>query len=85
MTFQVLLTKKAEKALDNLSEGYRLKVIQVLREVKSDPFFGKKLLGKKKGQYSVRVWPYRIIYRVEKKQLIIIVIDIDHRQGVYKS
>lgn len=85
MAFQVLLTKKAEKSLDDLSDAYRLKVIQVLREVRSDPFFGKKLLGKKKGQYSVRVWPYRIIYRVEKKQLIIIVIDIDHRQGVYKN
>jgi len=85
MEFQVIFTRKAEKALGSFPDAYRLKIIQAIREIKSDPFFGKKLLGKKKGQYSARVWPYRIIYHIEKKQLIIIVIDIDHRQGVYKD
>jgi mRNA interferase RelE/StbE len=49
----------------------------------SDPFSGKKLSGKHKGEYSVRVWPYRIIYRIEKQELIIIVIDVGHRKEIY--
>lgn len=85
MAFQLLVTRKAEKALDNLPEDYRFKIIKAIRDIKSNPFSGKKLSGKKKGQYSIRVWPYRIIYRIEKAKLIIFVIDIDHRQGVYKT
>ncbi len=85
MEFQLRLTRKAEKALDNFDEALCLKIVYALREIQKEPFWGKKLTGKKKGQYSVRVWPYRIIYRIEKSQLVVIVIDIDHRQGVYKK
>ncbi len=83
MEYKLLITKKAEKNLDKLPENYRLRIRETLRDIVYDPFSGKKLSGKKKGQYSVRVWPYRIIYTIEKRELIIIVIDIDHRQGVY--
>ncbi len=85
MRFKLLFTKKAERALDNLPETFRVKIVHVFREMESNPFFGKKLSGTKKGQYSVRIWPYRIIYSIEKKQLIIIAIDIGHRQGIYKN
>ena len=84
MAFHLLITKKAEKNLDNLPESYRLKIRNVLRDLLIDPFRGKKLSGKKNGQYSIAVWPYRIIYFVIKRELIIIVINIGHRQGVYK-
>lgn len=85
MAFILQIKPKAEKALDKLPEVYRLRIRQTLRDILFDPFSGKKLSGKKKGQYSARVWPYRIIYHIEKRELIIIVIDIDHRQGVYKK
>ena len=85
MAFQLLISGKAKKSLNNLPESLRLRVWQTLRDIRDYPFSGKKLSGKKKGQYSARVWPYRIIYRIEKKELVIIVIDIDHRQGAYKK
>jgi mRNA-degrading endonuclease RelE of RelBE toxin-antitoxin system len=50
----------------------------------SDPYVGKKLDGKYSGLYSLRVWPYRIIYSVIKNELMVSVIGIEHRQGVYK-
>ncbi len=84
MAYQLLVTKKAEKKLDSLPLPYKIRIREMLVYISLDPYSGKKLSGKKKGQYSVRVWPYRIIYRIEKKELIIIVIDVDHRQGVYK-
>ncbi|MBP9850444.1 MAG: type II toxin-antitoxin system RelE/ParE family toxin, partial [Candidatus Peribacteraceae bacterium] len=36
------------------------------------------------GKYTLRVWPYRIIYKFEKQQLTVYVLEIGHRQGVYK-
>lgn len=82
--FQLVITKKAEKALDSLPENYQARIVSAFREIQASPFENKKLSGKKKGQYSVRVWPYRIIYRVEKQELIIIIIDVDNRKDVYK-
>lgn len=50
----------------------------------SNPFLGKKLSGKLKGFYSWRVWPYRIVYTIVRKELIVIIVDIDHRKNIYK-
>ena len=83
MAFVLEIKPKARKNLDKLPEVYRLRIRSTLREIVADPFSGKKLSGNRKGQYSVRVWPYRIIYLIKKTELIILVIDIDHRQGVY--
>lgn len=84
MVFVLQIKPKAEKALDKLPEIYRLRIRQTFRNILLDPFSGKKLSGKKDGLYSVRVWPYRIIYSVEKRELVIIIIDVGHRQGAYK-
>lgn len=85
MAFILQIQPKARKNLDKLPESYRPKIRQALREIISAPFSGKKLSGNRKGQYSFRVWPYRIIYTIKKMELIIFVIDIDHRQGVCKK
>lgn len=83
MTFVLQINPRARKNLNKLSKDYYSRIIAALDDIVRDPFLGKKLSGEKEGQYSARVWPYRIIYTIEKKLLIIIVIDIDHRQGVY--
>lgn len=83
MAWDVRLAKKAEKDLANLSAKYRKKVLIVLLRLVEDPFFGKKLDGELKGLYSCRVWPYRIIYKVYKTDLVVIIIRIGHRQGIY--
>lgn len=85
MVFVLQIKSKARKNLDKLPENYRARVIAVLDEIVLAPFSGKKLSGNRKGQYSFRVWPYRIIYTIKKMELIVFVIDIDHRQGVYKN
>ncbi len=85
MVFVLFIKPKAEKALDKLPEDYRLKVRNAFVSILTNPFSGKKLSGDKKGQCSIRVWPYRIVYRIEKQELVIIVIDIEHRQSVYNK
>ena len=79
MAFILQLTKKARKNLDNLPTEYRSRVIATLDDIVQDPFGGKKLSGKMEGQYSARVWPYRIIYTIYKKELLILVINVEHR------
>lgn len=83
MQYEVRLKPRAEKDLARLPEAFQDKILHALVYVAENPYEGKKLVGEYGGRYSVRVWPYRIIYSVYKKERVVIVIRIGHRQGVY--
>ncbi|PIR90523.1 hypothetical protein COU05_01580 [bacterium (Candidatus Gribaldobacteria) CG10_big_fil_rev_8_21_14_0_10_37_21] len=40
--------------------------------------------GAYKNYYSYRVWPYRIIFQIVKKQLLVFILRIGKRKNVYK-
>ncbi|MFC1780588.1 type II toxin-antitoxin system RelE/ParE family toxin [Patescibacteria group bacterium] len=82
--YEVVLRKKAHKKLKRLESKHKKRILIALVKLRKDPLLGKALVGKLKGYYSLRVWPFRIIYKIYKSQLVVFVIDIGHRQGVYK-
>ncbi|OGE83507.1 MAG: hypothetical protein A3B10_03595 [Candidatus Doudnabacteria bacterium RIFCSPLOWO2_01_FULL_44_21] len=84
MSYTVRLTPTAKKHLAKIPKNFQDKIKVTLVALQNDPFLGKRLFGKYKDQYSINVWPYRIIYEIHKNILLIIVLDIGHRQGVYK-
>lgn len=83
--YKIEFTKKAEKHLLKLSKEYQIRIKSHIDVLSLNPLSGKPLNGEFKGLYSLRVWPYRIIYKILKQKLIIEVIEIKHRQCVYKS
>lgn len=82
--YQVVLVKSARKRLQKLPKIKKDSVLKALKELEQDPFLGKPLTGELAGLFSLRVWPYRIIYRIEKSRLVVIVLNIGHRQSAYK-
>lgn len=80
---ELILSRKAEKELSDLTKKDRERVIKKLRLLREGPLSGKPLLGKLAGFRSLRVWPYRIIYEFEKPRRVA-VHKILHRQEVYK-
>lgn len=81
---EVKLSKDAEKRLDKLPSPKRKKVTDKLVILGNNPFLGKKLGGKFKEFYSLRVWPYRIIYQINSLKNCLTIITVEHRQGVYR-
>jgi addiction module RelE/StbE family toxin len=63
-------------------EAYR-RVAQVLDDLERDPFQGRPLKGQLAGRFSCRVGSYRIVYRIDHRRLLVVVIDIGHRRDVY--
>ena len=61
----------------------KLRIMKHLRKLESLPESGKPLQHNLKGYRSVRVPPFRIIYRIEKDTLF--VNFFDHRKDVYKT
>lgn len=85
MVYRVLLSKRAEKSLLKLSPKDQKRMKASLLALQEDPFSGKKLEGEHKGLWSMRVWPYRIIYMIEKKIVTVTVVAIGDRKDVYKK
>lgn len=81
---KVKLTKDAEKRLDKLPSQKRNKVTDRLEILGNNPYLGKKLTGKFKGCFSLKVWPYRVIYQIDKIRRVVMIVTVEHRQGVYK-
>ena len=61
-----------------------LRLIAAIESLKDNPFQGKKLRADLKGDYSLRVGDYRIIYTVNSARLIVYIIDLGHRKAIYR-
>jgi mRNA interferase RelE/StbE len=82
--YRVQLSRRAAGNLRKLDRKNRLRVAKILLILPKQPQLGKKLTGDLRGLRSVRVWPYRIIYRLFKKYLLILIINIGHRRNIYR-
>jgi addiction module RelE/StbE family toxin len=80
--YKVFLTTQAEKDLKTLPKAEKNKIRKKLLLLEKEPFSGKKLSGKLANFYSLKVWPYRIIYIIDKEKEIW-VVHIMHRQEGY--
>ncbi len=50
-----------------------------------DPIgFGKPLRYSFKGHRRLRVGDYRVVYRIERKELVVLIVAIKHRKLVYE-
>jgi len=76
MAWEIRIEKKAQKELDKIPVQYQKRIAVALPIIAADPFIGKKLDGRLTGLYSYQIWPYRIIYKIYKKILLIVVIRI---------
>jgi mRNA interferase RelE/StbE len=59
----------------------------VYPQLKSNPYFGtniKKLKGEFEGYYRYRVGSYRLFYLIENEKVIVVIVDLKHRQNAYK-
>jgi mRNA interferase RelE/StbE len=83
MTYRVELRPAAVKALRSIPKPHanRLRGAIALLAINPRPPGAKKL--RTRDAYRVRVGDYRIIYTVEDNVLLIVVVALGHRQGIY--
>ena len=85
MTYQVVISKKALKNLQKLSAYDNASVRKILTALSINPRPLNSIKLTKSDKYRVRVGNFRIIYTIADKELIVDVIDIDHRRKVYEN
>jgi len=83
--FKILLKRSVEKDLRKIDPSRVSRVVEAIRALAENPFpSGCKRLRGAKNFYRIRVGDYRIIYRVDVKEKIIIVYYVRHRRTAYR-
>ena len=72
----------AKKNLKKIPFLWRDRIERAIDILEDNPFYGEKMSGGLKDRRKIRIWPYRIIYRLYPKQKIIYVERIDHRGSI---
>jgi mRNA interferase RelE/StbE len=83
-SYRILWKKSAVKDLKGIPSHFVNKIFFVIESLKENPkqVNAKKLSGSKKN-YRIRISDYRIIYTIEKSELIIQIVRIGHRKEIY--
>jgi mRNA interferase RelE/StbE len=85
--FNVLLKKSADREYRRLPADIRLRVAKALELLAVDPFselLDVKKLRTKGNYYRIRIGNYRIVYTVQGKDLVVLIVRIGHRGDVYQ-
>ena len=80
----IILSKDAGKQYKRLPISEQTKIHKKLIGLQQNPYEGKKLMGELEGIRSLRIWPYWILYEINKEKKTIEIHKIAHRQGIYK-
>lgn len=81
--FKIKVTAKAKRELRNLSKLDKLRVGEIIEELKEDPLIGKPLSRELSRRYSYRLGVYRVIYKIKQEDKIVEVLSAGHRGVVY--
>lgn len=80
---EIIFSEEFRREFKKIKEkSIRLKIIKQLKKISEVPESGKPLRYELKGHRTIRVTPFRIIYRIEKDAVIINCFD--HRKDVYE-
>jgi mRNA interferase RelE/StbE len=85
--FSVRFTKSARKEFESLPERIKRQALEALSLLAANPWTELLQVKKLKGAealYRVRLGDYRLVFEIQKQELVVLVIRIGHRKEVYR-
>lgn len=87
--FKIAETKTFSKAKSKMDNRLYHKIKNVVYpQLRKNPFYGsniKKLKGEFEDYYRYRIGTYRLFYLIEKKEVIVLIIDLQPSKNAYRS
>lgn len=83
--YKIKTTKTFDKRLAGLPLNWQKRIVDKIREIAKDPYAPNNNLKKLQGRsgYRLRVGDWRIIYELQNDILVMLVLEIDSRGGIY--
>ena len=83
--YSIEISRTAEKQLKKLNRDDQRRVVKAIVALADDPHpRGSRSLTGYDDVFRIRVGPYRVLYSVSGKKLVIIILKIGHRKDVYR-
>ncbi|MCL4447431.1 MAG: type II toxin-antitoxin system RelE/ParE family toxin [Candidatus Thermoplasmatota archaeon] len=80
---EILYTSKFEHEVKKIKDRVvKIEIEKRIRKILLNPEIGKPLSYTLKGERTVRITPYRLIYTIDEKKVIL--LRLEHRKEVYK-
>jgi len=79
------MLRRAAKEIQKLPSKDQKRVLTAIVALGKDPFQGKQLQGDFEGAWAIRVWPYRIVYAIERNIVTITILRVGHRKDIYRT
>ena len=83
--YRLVITKSAAKTLRKLPRNLAKRIRQKLEELAKDPYAPNNNVTKLQNRpgFRLRVGDWRVIYQIEDDRLVILVLEIGPRGGIY--
>ena len=85
MTYRIRYTEEAARRINKLDKTVKERVSNAIIRLSENPELGKRLTGLLSDRWSYRVGDWRILYKVRRKEVVILVLTVGHRSDVYGS
>ena len=84
--YDVVLSPKADKQLDDLSLLLQRRITQALEDLEPNPRPpGAIKLQGSDDLWRIRVGEYRVVYTINDGKLLVLVVRLGHRRDIYKN
>ena len=84
--YKIEVSSTAEKALKKIPKKDLIKIVEAIQILAINPFpEGCRKLAGEEGTYRIRQGNYRIIYEIEGKKLIVLILKVGHRKDIYRN
>jgi len=81
--YKIIFSPGFQKDLSKIPKDYHKKINETILTLSKNPYPKGCVKLSSEEAYRIRIGIYRIIYRIFKNELILEILKVGHRQGVY--
>ena len=84
--YKIVFTNRALKDLKKIDQDAQRKIAIKLKGYSKGPLkYARKLIHPIIGTYRFRIGDYRIIFDIDEKNRVIVILRIGHRRSIYRT
>ena len=84
-SYRIEVSATAEKQIRKLSSEDQLRVLRAIRRLASEPIGpGSRKVRGYDDVFRIRVGTFRVLYQVQGRRLLIIILKVGHRREIYR-
>lgn len=86
LVYEIVYTKQARRYFVKLPKHLRRRIEQKVAEIAKNPYSSHNNVTKLRNRpgYRLRIGDYRVIYRLEDNKLLLLVLEVGSRGGIYR-